>query len=104
MALQTKPKITKSIFPLFDDALISSYIKSPLNYIGGKYKILNQILPYFPKDINNFIDLFAGGGNVGINVKANKVYLNDNLTYLIQMYKLFQSNEIDETLKHIEGR
>ena len=60
-------------------------IKSPLNYIGGKAKILDQILPLFPKEINNFIDLFAGGCNVGINVKANKVYLNDNLTYLIEM-------------------
>ena len=27
-------------------------IKSPLNYIGGKAKILDQILPLFPKEIN----------------------------------------------------
>ena len=40
-------------------------IKSPLNYIGGKYKILPQILPLFPKNIDTFIDLFAGGCNVG---------------------------------------
>ena len=46
-------------------------IKSPLNYIGGKAKILDQILPLFPKEIDNFIDLFAGGCNVGINVNAN---------------------------------
>ena len=25
------------------------YIKSPLNYVGGKYKLLPQILPLFPK-------------------------------------------------------
>jgi len=30
----------------------NNWIKSPLNYIGGKYKILNQILPLFPKQIN----------------------------------------------------
>ncbi|MDK7859437.1 DNA adenine methylase, partial [Klebsiella pneumoniae] len=48
------------------------YIKSPLNYIGGKYRILNQIMPLFPKDIKTFVDLFSGGGNVGINVKAEK--------------------------------
>ena len=57
-------------------------IKSPLNYIGGKAKILDQILPLFPKEIDNFIDLFAGGCNVGINVRANKVYFNDNLKYV----------------------
>jgi len=81
-----------------------SIIKSPLNYIGGKAKILDQILPLFPKEINNFIDLFAGGCNVGINVNVNKVYFNDNLTYLIEMYKTFQNNELDTTISHIENR
>ncbi|MCA6072875.1 MAG: DNA adenine methylase [Endomicrobium sp.] len=37
-----------------------SFIKSPLNYIGGRYKILSQMVPLFPKDINCFVDLFAG--------------------------------------------
>ena len=53
-------------------------IKSPLNYIGGKTKILDQIIPLFPSKINNFVDLFAGGCNVGINVNADKVWFNDN--------------------------
>ena len=64
------------------------FVKSPLNYIGGKYKILNQIVPIFPNDINNFIDLFTGGGNVAVNVKAQKIFMNDNLIYLIDLYHL----------------
>lgn len=79
-------------------------IKSPLNYIGGKSRLLSQILPLFPAKIENFVDLFAGGCNVGINVKAEKIYLNDNLTYLIEMYKAFQKNNLDFTIKHIENR
>ena len=79
-------------------------IKSPLNYIGGKAKILDQILPLFPKEIDNFIDLFTGGCNVGINVNANKIYCNDNLTYLIEMYQTFQENDLDATLFHIQNR
>ncbi len=79
-------------------------IKSPLNYIGGKAKILDQILPLFPENINNFIDLFAGGCNVGINVNANKIFFNENLTYLIEMYQIFQENDIDTTISHIENR
>lgn len=79
-------------------------IKSPLNYIGGKSKILDQLLPYFPDNIDNFIDLFAGGCNVGININANKIYCNDILTYLIEMYKAFQENELDTTIEHIEKR
>ncbi len=42
------------------------YIKSPLNQIGGKYKLLNQIVRYFPKNIDTFYDLFAGGCDVAI--------------------------------------
>jgi DNA adenine methylase len=79
-------------------------IKSPLNYIGGKSKILDQILPLFPQKINNFIDLFAGGCNVGINVNANHIHFNDNLTYLIDMYKKFQENSLEASLLHIENR
>ena len=36
-------------------------IQSPLNYTGGKYKLLPQLLPHFPQDINLFVDLFCGG-------------------------------------------
>lgn len=86
------------------EKVVASFTKSPLNYIGGKYKILDQIFPYFPKKINNFVDLFAGGFNVGINIEAKKVYCNDNLVYLIQMYKAFRLNDLNKTLKHIDGR
>ena len=44
-------------------------IQSPLNYTGGKYRLLSQILPLFPDDIETFVDLFCGGCNVGINGK-----------------------------------
>ena len=52
------------------------YIKSPLNYTGGKYKLLNSLFDIFPNNINTFVDLFAGGFNVGINVNANKITLS----------------------------
>ena len=80
------------------------YIKSPMNYTGGKYKILEHIIPSFPKKIDNFVDLFAGGLNVGINVNANAIYANDQITYLIELYKMFQDTTTDELLKKIKER
>lgn len=79
-------------------------IKSPLNYIGGKTKLLPQLLPLFPVEIDNFVDLFCGGCNVGINANANTIHFNDNLVYLIEMYEAFQEKSLDETLWHIEKR
>jgi DNA adenine methylase len=80
------------------------YIKSPLNYIGGKYKLLNQITPLFPEDINTFVDLFSGGCNVGININANQVVFNDNLTYLIELFGVFQNDNLESIINHIENR
>lgn len=60
--------------------------------------------PLFPKKINQFVDLFAGGGNVGINANAQKVYFNDNLTYLIEMYTEFKNLAYETTLIYIENQ
>ena len=55
----------------------NNYIQSPLNYTGGKYKLLNQLMPLFPKKIDRFIDLFGGGGNVCVNIDANVIIYNE---------------------------
>lgn len=39
---------------------MNTYIKSPINYTGGKYRLLNKIIPLFPENINTFVDLFGG--------------------------------------------
>ena len=83
---------------------MAGYIKSPMNYTGGKYKILEHIIPSFPEKIDNFVDLFAGGLNVGINVNANTIYANDQITYLIELYKMFQDTTTDELLRKIKER
>lgn len=80
------------------------YVKSPLNYIGGKYKLLKQIVPLFPKKINKFVDLFAGGFNVGINVDANKIYANDINDYVIEILKTFKKEDVEKIVNHIESR
>jgi len=80
----------------------NKYIKSPMNYTGGKYKLLPQIQPLFPTDINMFVDLFTGGGNIAVNVNANKIIANDNEKHVIDIYKAFQSMAIDEIITEIE--
>ena len=80
------------------------FIKSPLNYTGGKYKILHPIFEIFPQKIDTFVDLFAGGFNVGINVEAKKIICNDQINYLIELYKYFEEHEIDEVISEIKKR
>lgn len=66
-------------------------IKSIMNYTGGKYKLLPQILPFIPK-CNNFVDLFCGGLDMVININAKKKYANDN-SPIIDLYKYLQKED-----------
>lgn len=79
-------------------------IQSPLNYTGGKYKLLPQILPLFPKNIGTFVDLFCGGANVGCNIDCNHVIFNDIDKRVIQLLQTFRNadkTKIFETIENI---
>ena len=80
------------------------YVKSPMNYVGGKYKLLPQILPRFPNYIGTFVDLFSGGGNVAINVNANKIICNDINGKIIELFETFKNTELSEILYQIKKR
>lgn len=75
-----------------------------MNYIGGKYKLLPQILPHFPNYIRNFVDLFSGGCNVAINVNANNIICNDINKKIIELFETFKNTEISEVLRQIKSR
>lgn len=76
--------------------------KSPMNYIGGKYKLLPQILPLFPKTINTFVDMFAGGLDVSLNVSANNIICNDINNYVIGIYQEMQQHKLEVVLNDIQ--
>lgn len=76
-------------------------IQSPLNYTGGKFKLLPQILPLFPRKINRFFDLFCGGCNVGINVDCAETIFIDRDEHLMYLYQTLQNLEKDSVLEWI---
>lgn len=66
--------------------------RSPLFYVGDKYRLMKQLLGLFPKEINNFYEPFVGGGTVFLNIKANKYFLNDIDKHLINIHKFLLSS------------
>ena len=78
-------------------------IASPLNYTGGKYKLLPQLLPLFPNNVSTFVDLFCGGCNVAINVTAQKYICNDSEKHLIELLKKIKSDGSKEFSSKIES-
>ena len=83
---------------MYMSRIISNHIQSPLNYTGGKYKLLPQILPLFPQDINSFVDVFCGGGNVGVNINCQQVIFNDIDKNVIGLLKLFKNVPINKLI------
>lgn len=62
-------------------------VKSPLNYTGNKFRILNQIIPFAPRKVNLMVDLFCGGATVGLNIPAKKVVFVDSNPRVINLLK-----------------
>lgn len=72
------------------------FLKNPFNYTGAKYKLLPQLLPLFPDRIDNFVDLFGGGGEVSLNVKANSIVYNDKCKPLVNIFKILDNDFVNE--------
>ena len=79
----------------------NSIVASPMNYIGGKAKLLPQILPHFPSDINTFYDVFAGGANVAANNQAYETKINDLNHYVVDILKVFYEMDTESLLRQI---
>ena len=80
-----------------------NFVKSPLNYTGGKYKLLPQLVEKFPKNIDVFFDIFSGGANVGINMNSSKVYCIDSNKQLISLFNYLKIQKYYSLIKHLDN-
>lgn len=64
--------------------------RSPLFYVGDKYKLVREIRTHFPAHINRLIEPFVGGGSVMMNVNADGYLLNDINSYVINLHRMLQ--------------
>lgn len=78
-------------------------IKSPLNYMGGKYKLMESLRLYMPEEVGTFVELFTGGLNVSPNIRAKRYELNDNMYPLVDFYRWLQTTPQDQVLAEIEA-
>ena len=84
----------------------NNFIKSPINYSGNKYKLLEQMIELFPKDIKTFVDVCGGSFTVGLNVQADNVIYNEIDTRIANIVKYLcesdyelENNQMQEIIK-----
>lgn len=71
--------------------------RSPIFYMGSKYRLLNQLLPLFPEECNTFIDAFGGSGVVSMNYHGkNKTIYNETDKNVIGLIKMVLSSDLEE--------
>ena len=86
---------------LDDEDRKNRLVSSPFNYTGGKYKLLEQLQKLF-KEEEIFLDIFAGGANVGINSKSPKIIFNDVNAKIISLIEYIKNIDTEELLKKID--
>jgi len=85
---------------------VANITKSPMNYTGGKYKLIKQLFPLFPDKVDGtFVDLFCGGLDIATNVyPCKRIIANDIDTLVVGIYRKMASMTIEDVLAHIDGR
>jgi len=88
-------------------------VKPIIKWVGGKTQIIDKIITNFPIEINNYREVFLGGGSVLLatlsyvkngKIKINgKIYAYDLNEHLIHIYKNIQTkhNELFSAIKEI---
>lgn len=64
--------------------------RSPLFYVGDKYKLVGEIRTHFPLHIRRLIEPFVGGGSVMMNVEADSYLLNDIDSNVIGLHRMLR--------------
>jgi DNA adenine methylase Dam len=77
------------------------FLKSPINYTGGKHKLLPELSQLFPDRVNTFVDLFTGGANVAVNAEAGKVCAYDSSADVIGLYRYLQQHDASAVIERI---
>ena len=83
-----------------------------LKWVGGKTQIIDDIISKIPKEMNNYHELFLGGGSVLLAILSlkkqnmiiikNKIYAYDINYALINMYKNIQNNNKSQYIHKYE--
>ncbi len=77
-------------------------IKNPISYPGNKNRLLKQLIPEFPANIETFVDVFCGSGVVGVNTNANTIICNDINSYTLEVLEYFYETPAYEVIRNIE--
>lgn len=78
-----------------DDFLSSCQLKPIIKWPGGKDKELFHIKRNAPASFENYYEPFVGGGSVFVAFDAERIFINDKSSELINLYRYIAMRESD---------
>ena len=96
-------EIDKNYYDKSIKRLNFNYPKPAFNHLGNKWRIINELIGNFPKkNIDNFVEPFAGSAIVTSSYKsAKKYWLNDNDMHLSKLLEYLLNNDVNLILKEV---
>ena len=107
---EPKPKtktilVKKRNIQLIQIENLTGFDKPIIKWVGGKTQILKEVLKKFPKTMNNYHEIFIGGGSILlallkcknenlVNING-KIYAYDLNKELISLYKNIQTHSLE---------
>lgn len=97
-------EISKKYVDASKKRIKDSYIKPAFNHLGNKFRMIEELLRQLPKkNIDYFVEVFAGSGIVSMNYQSpKKIFLNDNDIWLTKILEYLINDDDKNVMKRID--
>ncbi len=89
---------------------MAKLLQAPISYQGSKRNELDKIDEFKPKQFNKFIDIFGGGGSVGLYFlqkypELKEIVYNDISKIMVQLFNVLKNlDKTNDLLKDLDER
>lgn len=97
-------EINKKYFDISIKRISNFFVRPAFNHLGNKHRIIKELLQIFPsKNVENFIDVFAGSGIVSSLYKTpKKIFMNEKDKNLYEILEFLCNSKSSNVLNEIK--
>ena len=88
-------------FMILTQSHMTTAMKTPISYYGGKQNLVREILPLIPKHARYVEPFFGGGAVFFAKPKSKYEVINDTNQWVVNFYRVCQQRETFEALQQM---
>lgn len=97
-------EINKKYFDVSNKRISNFFVRPAFNHLGNKHRIIKELIQKFPnKNIENFVDVFAGSGIVSSLYRTpKKIFMNEKDKHLYEILEFLCNSKSINVLSEIK--